>query len=240
MAEPLYTCRRLEAEHYGELEKWKQSHRANIKCAHDVGSLIASHTRDGTLEPGCAGEALERWGFLRVRYVLANTLVSTGGLGFEPDSLRWARSVFVPHDKDNGAFRVKADRSLLAQFLRQTYAEYQALGLFGAEHCAPDHLDYTDKVLILRPNVLKEECWTLQNQLWYAETGFGCSPNARGQAVFAVCLGDGEKARWSRSDFIGVLDEKYLPDWAAEKLAELRGSGQEPADGPAQGGMEMR
>ena len=240
MAEPLYTCRRLEAEHYGELEKWKQSHRANVKCAHDVDKLIAAHTRDGQLEPVCAKEALERWGFLRVQYVLANTLIRTGGLGFEPDSLRWARSVFVPHDKDNGAFRVQADRPLLAQFVRQTYAEYQALGMFGAEHCAPGHLDYTGKVLILRPNALKEEYWSDRFQLWVGESGFGCSPTASGRAVYATCLGDGEKARWERLDFLGVMDERYLPDWAEEKLAELRGPNQKQTDGPAQGGMEMR
>ena len=39
--------------------------------------------------------------------------------------------------------------------------------------------------------------------------------------------------------FPGVLDEQHLPDWAAEKLAELRGTTQKQADGPAQGGMEM-
>ena len=155
MAEPLYTCRRQEAMRYGELENWKQSHRANVKCAHDVDKLIAAHTKDGKLEPGRAAEALERWGFLRVQYVLANTLIATGGLGFDPDSLRWARSVWIAQDRDNDTFRVQADRPLLAQFVRQTYAEYQALGLFGAGHCRPGHLDYTGKVLILRPNALK-------------------------------------------------------------------------------------
>lgn len=46
MAEPLYTSRRQEATRYGELDKWKRSHRANIRCAHDIESLIASHTKD--------------------------------------------------------------------------------------------------------------------------------------------------------------------------------------------------
>ena len=114
-----------------------------------------------------------------------------------------------------------------------------AEGMFGAGHCVPGHLDYTGKVLILRPDVLKEEFRSARSQLWVGESGFGCSPTARGQAVFATCLGDGEKARWSRSDFLGVLDEQYLPDWAREKLAELRGSEQEQTDAPAQGGMEM-
>ena len=60
---------------------------------------------------------------------------------------------------------------------------------------------------------------------------------ARGQAVYATCLGDGEKTRWNRSDFSGVLDEQYLPDWALEKLEELRAPRQEQSAGPAMGGM---
>ena len=178
MAEPLYIYSRQEAIREGRLDKWERSREANIQCAHDLESLIASHAKNGKLEPGCAADALERWGFLRVQYVLANTLTATGGLGFEPDSLRWARSVWIAQDRDNDTFRVQADRPLLAQFVQQTYAEYQALGLFDAEHCVAGSLDYTDKVLILRPNVLKEECWSLQNQLWYGESGFGCSPTA--------------------------------------------------------------
>ena len=39
---------------------------------------------------------------------------------------------------------------------------------------------------------------------------------------------------------MGVLDERHLPDWAAEKLAELRGPQQEQVDSHAQGGMELR
>ena len=27
--------------------------------------------------------------------------------------------------------------------------------------------------------------------------------------------------RWNRTDFIGVLDDQYLPDWAIEKLTDL-------------------
>ena len=30
------------------------------------------------------------------------------------------------------------------------------------------------------------------------------------------------QTRWNRDDFIGVLDEQYLPDWAREKLEEIQ------------------
>jgi hypothetical protein len=52
--------------------------------------------------------------------------------------------------------------------------------------------------------------------------------------VYATCLGDGERTRWDRADFIGVLDEQYLPDWAREKLEELQAQKQSAS---AMGGM---
>ena len=42
--------------------------------------------------------------------------------------------------------------------------------------------------------------------------------------------------RWNRTDFIGVLDEQYLPDWAAQKLAQLTAQEQ---TAPTMGGMTM-
>ena len=239
MADTFYPYSRQEAKREGELDQWERSHRLNVRCARDIDRLIASHTQDGQLEPDCARAALDWWSFLRVQYVLSNTLCGSSSRNFDQNSICWARTVYVPYDKTNEEFKVQADIPLLAAFVRQTYAEYQKLGMFGPEHRSADELDYTGKVLILRPSVLKEECWSPQNQLWYGECGFGCSPTARGRAVYATCLGDGEKTRWDRTDFVGVLAEQYLPDWAMERLAELQSSEQEQTDGPAQGGMEM-
>ena len=114
----------------------------------------------------------------------------------------------------------------------------QALNLFGAEHCVGDRAeqDFTGKVLVLSPDTLKESCWSQADQLWYARSGFGCEPHSSGRAVFATCLSDGETARWNREDFIGVLDEKCLPDWAREKLVELTAPRQEE---PATGEMKL-
>lgn len=61
----------------------------------------------------------------------------------------------------------------------------------------------------------------------YAHDGFGCSPHAIGRSVRCTCLGDGEMTRWNRDEFIGVLDEQFLPEWAQEKLAELTAPRQE-------------
>lgn len=70
----------------------------------------------------------------------------------------------------------------------------------------------------------------------YAHDGFGCSPTAIGRSVRCTCLGDGEMTRWNRDEFIGVLDEKFLPEWAQEKLAELTAPRQEES---AMGEMKL-
>lgn len=70
----------------------------------------------------------------------------------------------------------------------------------------------------------------------YAHDGFGCRPHAIGRSVRSTCLGDGEMTRWNRHEFIGVLDEKYLPDWAREKLMELTAPRQEA---PTTGEMKL-
>ena len=56
-----------------------------------------------------------------------------------------------------------------------------------------------------------------------------------GRSVRCTCLGDGETTRWNRSEFVGIIRDECLPDWAAEKLAELR----QNHDAPTMGEMTM-
>lgn len=184
---------------------------------------------------------LERYGLKRVNFVLANSIRQMDN----PDQissgvLQWGQRTFVPPDrKYNIYFAVNAAAPRLESFIRQVQEAYQNLGLFGPEHCTGNRheQDYAGKVLVMSPDTLRESYWDPRNQLWYGEGGFGCTPHARGQAVFATCLGDGEQTRWNRSDFAGVLDEQYLPDWAQEKLKELRSSQQKQYGGLSMGGM---
>lgn len=128
--------------------------------------------------------------------------------------------------------------AVLDGFVTQYRAELAKLHLFGAEHCAPNsrEQDFTGKVLVLSPEVLREACWRPEDQLWLAWDGFGCRPNARGRSVRCTCLGDGEMTRWNRSEFVGILKDECLPDWAVEKLAQLR---QEQKKEPSMNEMTM-
>ena len=150
-------------------------------------------------------------------------------------------STCIPKDiNHNSDFVVRSHPAVLDGFVSFYRKAVQALNLFGAEHCVGDRAkqDFTGKVLVLSPDVLREQYWGQKYQLLYAQSGFGCKPHSSGRAVFATSLADGETARWNREDFIGVLDDKFLPDWAREKLKELKT--QEQTDAPTMGGMNMK
>jgi len=224
-----------------EEQRWQDSFQNNVQCARDIEQAInRSHDEDADqLKPGCAETILEKWGFKRTRFVLANTLAQELPQyvhQFSRENQDWCQQVYVPPDgKYNRYFTVDRGIDLTDAFLTQTRESYQALELFGPEHCDSGALDYEGKVLVLSPDTLRENCWNASNMLWYAEGGFGCSPTASGRAVYyATCLGDGEQTRWNRADFIGVLKEEFLPDWAREKLKEIQAP---KRSGPQMGGM---
>lgn len=77
-------------------------------------------------------------------------------------------------------------------------------------------VDLEGKVIVLYEEELSKSYRTLENRLCKATAGFGCKPDTIGRAIFATCLGDGEKARWDRSLVEGWLTEEAL------KLLELQ------------------
>lgn len=244
----VYPGSRAEACQRRELLRYEDSFCLNVDCARSIERAIQarSHEAEGSLLEDCARSVLEQYGFKRVNFVLANTLQefqkSVCHHLVSDETYQWGQRISVPEDgRYNRYYAVDTAVHLLEAFIAQAREAYQALELFGAEHCVGDRYeqDYTGKVLVLRPDTLRESCWDPRNQLWLGEGGFGCNPQAMGQAVYAACLGDGEQARWNRSDFIGVLDGQYLPDWAREKLEELHGPMQTQDNSPAMGGISM-
>ena len=238
----LYPYSRSDARSMNEEQRWQDSFRNNVQCARDIEQAINQFYDEEAdrLKPGCAEAVLEKWGFKRTRFVLANTLqqeLPQYRHQYAQENQDWGQQVYVPSDgKYSRYFTVDRGIGLTDSFIGQTREMYQALGLFGPEHCEGNlhEQDFTGKVLAISPDVLREDCWQPRNMLWYAEGGFGCSPTSVGRAVYATCLGDGEEARWNRTDFVGVLKEEFLPDWAREKLEEIQAPKQE---GPSMGGM---
>jgi len=217
----LYRWSLKEAIDYNEVQDWRDSCRENCDCARAIERSIAKHYHDNTLEDGTK-EIISRYGFDRVNWVLANTLQEKSHDGrFSRENREWAKDFCIPSDDVRLHFCVEAHPGLTDLFVDQVRQAWKDLGLFDHTHCS-DEGDYTGKLLILSPSVLKDEYKTPDFQLFYAQSGFGCSPTALGRKVYGKFLKDGENTHFDRSDFIGVIKDECIPEWAAEKLAELR------------------
>lgn len=236
----LYPYSAKEARERNELSLWRESHRANIACRDAIEDAIRRSFDGMHLDKDCTSLVLEKYGYKLTAWVLANTLHELKWDGrFSHANKQWAERRYIPQDeRHNAEITVRSHPAVLDGFVTFYRKAVQALNLFRAEHCVGDRAeqDFTGKVLVLSPDTLKESCWSQENQLWYAHDGFGCRPHAIGRSVRCTCLGDGEMTRWNRHEFIGVLDEKHLPDWAQEKLMELTVPQQEA---PTTGEMKL-
>ena len=197
----LYPHSSSEAQRSGETQMHMDSFYENVKCARAIEQAVRDHFDEANeaLTDGCAQAVLEQFGFKRVNFVLANSLQELQKSSCKhlvsDETYQWGRKTFVPPDgKFNRYFAADTAAGLLESFIRQTRDAYQALGMFGPEHCVSgDDLDYDGKVLVLSPGTLKESHWTPRDQLWLAEGASGAhlTPVGRRSTPPAWAMGSG-------------------------------------------------
>lgn len=245
----VYPYSREEAKRLRETELWRESRKLNVACRNAIEEAIYRDFDGMHLKPDCAASVIAEYGYHRVSYVLANSLQQKDYDGrFSKGNHDWAKRTYIPLDRDSAGadhrckFAANSSPAVLDRFVNQYRKAYEELGMFDHNHCLPDTTkqDFEGKVVVLSPCNLREKCLTPQDQLWLCTGGFGSHANARGRAVYATNLNDGEKTRWNRSDFIGVLADSHLPDWARERLSELQGQEQTAGDTSEMGGMTMQ
>ena len=207
---------------YNERDLWRESYQLNCDCARAIENDINENYDGPRLADDCEKAVLGEYGIDRVNWVLANTLHERGQDGrISRSNIEWAESFHIPRDTTQYQFVVDSHPGLLNLFVNDVRWDWQALRLFDKSHCTGTNEDYTDKVLVLNPTILKDEYKTPDFQLFLADGGFGCSPTARGRKIYGQFLKDGEETHYDRQDFLGVLKDEHLPDWAREKLAEI-------------------
>ena len=173
----LYPYSAKEARERNELSLWRESHRANIACREAIEDAIRQNFDGMYLNEDCLAPVLTAYGYKRTAWVLANTLHELKWDGrFSHANKQWAERRYIPQDeRHNAAITVRSHPAVLDGFVSFYRKAVQALNLFGAEHCVGDRAeqDFTGKVLVLSPDMLKESCWSQADQLWYARSGFG-------------------------------------------------------------------
>ncbi len=85
-----------------------------------------------------------------------------------------------------------------------------------AQNCTPVSSDeyLNGKIVVIKPEVLRQEYRRATNQIKLCIGGFGASPHSRGSACFCVDLYSGKTSRYERGDVLGTMSTEQLPKWA--------------------------
>ncbi len=220
---PLYIGSFKDAKRNNELDLYRESFAANCYCKADIENAIRNNFDGMHLKANCIKDVVSEWGFDRTIFVLANTIQQHDYDGrFSRANKAWAKTVFIPEDSRNSDFIVYSHPAILDGFVDSVRKTYRDLNLWDKTHCIPpDNLNFENKVMVLKPETLKDKYKTPDYQLFYAQSGFGCSPTARGRQVYGRFLADGEYTHFERSRFLGQLKPELVPDWAKEKVREF-------------------
>ena len=233
----LYRHSLAEARRWNEMDLYQDSLRANIECRNAIEQSIREN-HDGLHLHADIGALCKEHGIDRVGWVLAATVQDADWDGrYRPQNLEWAKSICIP-DTRRADYRVRSHPELVNGFINQYRVFLQSLNLHGQSACT-EETDYIGKVLILKPEVLKDEYKQGDYQYFYAYGGFGCRPESLGRKVAGEFLKDGESCSFAREDFAGVADESQLPDWARERIAEIRERRNDSPDEAEDASMEQ-
>lgn len=221
---PLYRYSVETAKRDGELDAWRESLKEDIRCRDFLDEQVREKFDGFRLPDECIENAIKEFGYDRTMWVIANTILERKGDGrFSEQNRKWAKSLNISSDRHNYEFALNSHSCTVDGLASDVRKMYDALGLFSGKHIvqSDEPQDYEGKLLILRDISLKEKYRTPENQLFLADGGFGCSPTASGRKVYGQFLSDGEKTQFYRQDFIGVIADEHIPDWAREKLEQL-------------------
>ena len=230
---PLYRYSFEEARRLGEVEQWRESQAENRRCRDFLDQKVRENFDGMHLKGDIVEDAVAEFGHNRVSWVLSSHVQHYDYDGrFSSQNKAWAKETYIQRPtkeemrrdqfvQDHTTDYLLNSHAVLVDSLAQQYRKlFSDMKLFDKSHCSPDK-DYEGKVLVLKPECLKDEYKRPEYQLFLARTGFGCNPGARGQAVIGQFLFDGEHTQFRRSDFTGALDDAHLPEWAVQKLSEI-------------------
>ncbi|MDE7231105.1 MAG: DUF3849 domain-containing protein [Oscillospiraceae bacterium] len=237
---PLYKNSNSYALRFGDIDACRESFNENIRCKKFLDEQVAKNFDGFHLTGNFLEESVKEFGYDRTMWVIGSTILERKGDGrFRKENVEWAKRLGILPDRHNYEFALNSHSCIVDDLAKDIRKMYAKLGLFTSEHIikSDEPQDFTDKLLILRDTSLVEEKRTPENQLFLASSGFGCSPGKTGRKVFGEFLSDGEKTHFYRQDFIGVIADEYIPDWAREKLEKIIAQQEQMQDDSPKMGM---
>ena len=216
----LYRLPAAKAREYDRLNDYYDSMIENQKCCKDMAAFS-----EESYSPDRLKALSEKYGLDRIRWVIAANILSGGNN--PQDRISWVKRVIpdnFPLIETYGYNSGIAD-NMLDRLINDLNGLYSSLGLLGEEHCSctDKNADYKEKLVIINPDILREEYKKPENQYVFVIDGRGCSQpcvldNPFSSDMFGVDLTDRTHTRLNRKDIIGIADREQLPEWAKKQF----------------------
>lgn len=214
-----------EAKRSEQVDVYKNSKQLNIECK----DAITQSTNNSRIKPDAIENLIDKYGFDRVELIFANTVQELNFDGRINDGHKeWAKDIsFLAEFKEVNPYdisdlRTTAHPSHINVLLNQLQNVVKSKELWTDNQLnPPEDIDFTNKIMVLKHQFLKDEYKTGDFQLFVCTGGVGCSPDGVGRTVRGTYLKDDDNGAFAREDFKGEAKVEFLPKWAKDKLAEM-------------------
>ena len=210
----------LNAEQY-----YWDSHRENVFCKKMIEWMILNRFEEGHLRYDCAYDLCNMFGYERVAWVVANTIQLSMDPMIGEGNWLWASEFLTPVEDEDPVeeYCILASGKAIGDLAWQLRTYCIDLELLDYSACVQEdaYSDYNDKLLIIAPGSLKDTYRTRKYQYFYVEH-YERDQDTGKALIRGTYISNGLPYTMSDCNIMGVADEKLLPKWASEKLAEWR------------------
>lgn len=207
-----------EADRRNEMDRWLASTLHNTACALELQEMCENGQPDLYSEHGKA--LLEEYGIDRVMWILAFQIHQHPG-DYSMQTWAWSDGI-VPKEfpmKEAETWSFHAPEKDISHMAEQVQHMYARLGLLDFRQCSKNlrEQDVSGKLLIISPKSLHDHFKKPFHQYFYATES-----QENSDMVSGYFLTDGQRHQFKRERIIGVADEAMLPQWAQQRLAQIR------------------
>lgn len=146
---PFYKHSLSSARHCCEVDKWRESHKANMDCATAIKNIIGDNFNDNHFNSDCVNAVIKEFGFDRVNFILRyNLKKAQHDTRYSAENREWGKGLCAPDSNMRTEYLINEHPVLINAFIDRTRNEWGKLNLMTV------HIVMIRQVLTLRERYL--------------------------------------------------------------------------------------